>query len=79
MRSDTPCCAQYSPGRSMLSHVLHATLLAPQRSTWCWEYDHQRIAPLVGELADTLGRRIDVAPQGSTARPGGTLRAVCAA
>lgn len=58
----------------MLSHVLHAIAkLAPQRLIVVLGHDHQRIAPLVGELADTLGRTIDVALQD---RPLGTGHAV---
>ncbi|CNU21891.1 bifunctional N-acetylglucosamine-1-phosphate uridyltransferase/glucosamine-1-phosphate acetyltransferase [Mycobacterium tuberculosis] len=74
MRSDTPKVLHTLAGRSMLSHVLHAIAkLAPQRLIVVLGHDHQRIAPLVGELADTLGRTIDVALQD---RPLGTGHAV---
>ncbi|CKN09171.1 bifunctional UDP-N-acetylglucosamine diphosphorylase/glucosamine-1-phosphate N-acetyltransferase GlmU [Mycobacterium tuberculosis] len=74
MRSDTPKVLHPLAGRSMLSHVLHAIAkLAPQRLIVVLGHDHQRIAPLVGELADTLGRTIDVALQD---RPLGTGHAV---
>ena len=74
MRSDTPKVLHTIAGRSMLSHSLHAiTKLAPQHVVAVLGHDHQRIAPLVGELGDALGRRIDVALQD---RPLGTGHAV---
>jgi bifunctional UDP-N-acetylglucosamine pyrophosphorylase/glucosamine-1-phosphate N-acetyltransferase len=74
MRSDTPKVLHTIAGRSMLSHSLHTmTKLAPQRLVVVLGHDHQRIAPLVAELADTLGRSIDVALQD---RPLGTGHAV---
>jgi bifunctional UDP-N-acetylglucosamine pyrophosphorylase / glucosamine-1-phosphate N-acetyltransferase len=64
MRSDTPKVLHTIAGRSMLSHSLHAiTKLAPQHLVVVLGHDHQRISPLVAELADTLGRTIDVALQ----------------
>ena len=70
MRSDTPKVLHTIAGRSMLSHSLHAiTKLAPQHVIAVLGHDHQRIAPLVAELGDTLGRTIDVALQD---RPLGT-------
>ena len=57
MRSDTPKVLHTIAGRSMLSHSLHAIAkLAPQHLVVVLGHDHQRIAPLVAELADTLGR-----------------------
>ncbi len=74
MRSDTPKVLHTIAGRSMLSHSLHAmTKLAPQHLVVVLGHDHQRISPLVAELADTLGRTIDVALQD---RPQGTGDAV---
>ena len=74
MRSDTPKVLHTIAGRSMLSHSLHAIAkVAPQRLVVVLGHDHERIAPLVAELADTLGRTIDVALQD---RPLGTGHAV---
>src|SRR5262249_15662641 len=74
MRSDTPKVLHTIAGRRMLSHSLHAiTKLAPQHLVAVHGHDHERIAPLVVDLADTLGRRIDVALQD---RPRGTGHAV---
>ena len=79
MRSDTPKVLHTIAGRSMLSHSLHAiTKVAPQHLVVVLGHDHQRIAPLVAELADALGRSIDVAlqdrPAGHRAR--GAVRPV---
>jgi bifunctional UDP-N-acetylglucosamine pyrophosphorylase / glucosamine-1-phosphate N-acetyltransferase len=74
MRSDTPKVLHTLGGRSMLSHSLHAiTKVAPQHLVVVLGHDHQRIAPLVTELAAALGRTIDVALQD---RPRGTGDAV---
>jgi len=74
MRSDTPKVLHTIGGRSMLSHLLHAiTKVAPQHLAVVLGHDHQTIAPVVAELADTLGRTIDVALQD---RPLGTGHAV---
>ncbi|MBI2697628.1 bifunctional UDP-N-acetylglucosamine diphosphorylase/glucosamine-1-phosphate N-acetyltransferase GlmU [Mycobacterium gordonae] len=74
MRSDTPKVLHALGGRSMLSHSLHAmTKLAPQHLVVVLGHDHQRISPLVAELADSLGRTIDVALQD---KPQGTGHAV---
>ena len=74
MRSDTPKVLHTIAGRSMLSHSLHAVnKVAPQHLVVVLGHDHQRIAPLVGELADTLGRTIDIALQN---QPRGTGDAV---
>jgi len=70
MRSETPKVLHTIAGRSMLSHSLHAiTKVAPQRLVVVLGHEHQRIAPVVAELADTFGRTIDVALQD---HPGGT-------
>jgi bifunctional UDP-N-acetylglucosamine pyrophosphorylase / glucosamine-1-phosphate N-acetyltransferase len=64
MRSDTPKVLHTIAGRSMLSHSLHAiTNVAPQHLIVVLGHDHQRITPLVAELAERLGRPIDVALQ----------------
>lgn len=74
MRSDTPKVLHTIGGRSMLSHSLHTmTTLAPQHLVVVLGHDHQRISPLVAELADTLGRAIEVALQD---QPFGTGHAV---
>ena len=74
MRSDTPKVLHTLGGRSMLSHSLHAmTKLAPQHLVVVLGHDHQRISPLVAELADNLGRSIEVALQD---QPLGTGHAV---
>jgi bifunctional UDP-N-acetylglucosamine pyrophosphorylase / glucosamine-1-phosphate N-acetyltransferase len=70
MRSDTPKVLHPIAGRSMLSHLLHAiTKLAPQHVVAVLGHENQRIAPIVADLADALGRTIDVALQD---RPLGT-------
>ena len=64
MRSDTPKVLHTLGGRSMLSHALHAAAkVAPQRLVVVLGKDRDRIGPAVGELADELGRPIDVAVQ----------------
>ena len=74
MRSDTPKVLHTIAGRSMLSHSLHAiTKVAPQHLVVVLGHEHERIAPLVADLANALGRSIDVALQD---RPRGTGHAV---
>ncbi|HET9565336.1 MAG TPA: bifunctional UDP-N-acetylglucosamine diphosphorylase/glucosamine-1-phosphate N-acetyltransferase GlmU [Mycobacterium sp.] len=64
MRSDIPKVLHTLAGRSMLSHALHSVAkLAPQHLVVVLGHDRDRITPLVAELADTLGRPIDVAVQ----------------
>ncbi|MGH3968116.1 MAG: NTP transferase domain-containing protein, partial [Mycobacterium sp.] len=64
MRSDTPKVLHPLAGRSMLAHSLHAIAkLAPQHLVVVLGQNHDRIAPVVAELADALGRPIDVAMQ----------------
>jgi bifunctional UDP-N-acetylglucosamine pyrophosphorylase/glucosamine-1-phosphate N-acetyltransferase len=64
MRSDTPKVLHTLGGRSMLSHALHAvTKVAPQHLVAVLGKDRDRIAPVVAELAEHLGRRIDIAVQ----------------
>lgn len=74
MRSDTPKVLHTIGGRSMLSHLLHAVAkVAPQHLAVVLGHDHERIAPLIADWADALGRPIDVALQD---RPRGTGDAV---
>ncbi len=74
MRSDTPKVLHPIAGRSMLSHSLHAiTKLAPQHVVAVLGHDHERVASIVADLAESLGRTIDVALQD---RPLGTGHAV---
>ncbi len=74
MRSETPKVLHTIAGRSMLSHSLHAVAkVAPRHLVVVLGHEHQRIEPLVTELADHLGRAIDVALQD---RPLGTGHAV---
>src|SRR5271166_806966 len=64
MRSDTPKVLHTIAGRSMLAHSLHAIAkLAPQHLIVVLGQNHEHITPVVAELADTLGRPIDVAMQ----------------
>lgn len=64
MRSDIPKVLHPIAGRSMLAHSLHAIAkLAPQHLVVVLGQDHERIAPVVADLAGTLGRPIDVAMQ----------------
>src|ERR1700739_3912358 len=70
MRSDTPKVLHSIAGRSMLAHSVHAIAkVAPRHLIVVLGHDHQRIAPLVAELGEGLGRTIDVALQD---RPLGT-------
>ena len=64
MRSDTPKVLHPLAGRSMLAHSLHAIAkVAPQHLVVVLGQDHGQIEQVVGELAGTLGRSIDVAVQ----------------
>lgn len=64
MRSDTPKVLHTLGGRSMLSHTLHAvTEVAPEHLVVVLGKDRERIAPVVAQLAEDLGRRIEVAVQ----------------
>ena len=64
MRSDTPKVLHPLAGRSMLAHSLHSVAkMAPEHLVVVLGRDHQRIEEVVGEVADTLGRSIDVAMQ----------------
>ncbi len=75
MRSDTPKVLHTIAGRSMLSHSLHAIAkVAPQHLVVVLGHEHQRIAPLVAQLAEHLGRTIDVALQDSPRGTGDAVR-----
>ncbi|RDH76197.1 bifunctional UDP-N-acetylglucosamine diphosphorylase/glucosamine-1-phosphate N-acetyltransferase GlmU [Mycolicibacterium moriokaense] len=64
MRSDIPKVLHTLAGRSMLSHVLHSVAkVAPHHLVVLLGHDRERIAPAVAELAERLGRPIDVAVQ----------------
>jgi bifunctional UDP-N-acetylglucosamine pyrophosphorylase/glucosamine-1-phosphate N-acetyltransferase len=64
MRSDTPKVLHTLAGRSMLAHSLGAIAsVAPQHLVVVLGQDRDRIAPVVADLADTLGRPIGVAIQ----------------
>ncbi len=64
MRSDTPKVLHPIAGRSMLAHSLHAIAkVAPQHLVVVLGQDRERIAPVVAELAEDLGRPIGVAMQ----------------
>ena len=64
MRSDTPKVLHTLGGRSMLAHALHSLdKVAPQHLVVVLGHDRERIASAVSELADELGRGIDIAVQ----------------
>jgi bifunctional UDP-N-acetylglucosamine pyrophosphorylase/glucosamine-1-phosphate N-acetyltransferase len=64
MRSDIPKVLHTLAGRSMLAHVLHSiTKVAPQHLVVVLGHDRDRITPAVAELAESLGRQIDIAVQ----------------
>lgn len=64
MRSDTPKVLHTLAGRSMLSHAVHtAARAAAQHLVVVLGHERERIAPAVGELADKLGRTIEIAIQ----------------
>ena len=64
MHSDTPKVLHTLGGRSMLSHALHAvTKVAPLHLVVVLGKDRERITPTVSELAEQLGRTVEVAVQ----------------
>jgi bifunctional UDP-N-acetylglucosamine pyrophosphorylase / glucosamine-1-phosphate N-acetyltransferase len=64
MRSDTPKVLHTLGGRSILSHALHSMAkVAPQHLVVLLGHGRDRIAPVVAELADSLGRTIEIAVQ----------------
>lgn len=64
MRSDTPKVLHTLGGRSMLAHALHAAdAVTPQHLVVVLGKDRERITAAVGELAEQLGRPVQVAVQ----------------
>ncbi len=64
MRSDTPKVLHNLAGRSMLAHALHSVAkVAPAHLVVLLGHERDRLAPAVAELADELGRPIQVAIQ----------------
>ena len=64
MRSDIPKVLHGLGGRSMISHALHAVAkVAPAHLVVVLGKDRERIGPVVGELAEQLGRPIELAVQ----------------
>lgn len=64
MRSDTPKVLHPLGGRSMIAHVLHAVAkVAPQHLVVVLGNQRDQVAPAVAELAEALGRPIEVAVQ----------------
>jgi bifunctional UDP-N-acetylglucosamine pyrophosphorylase / glucosamine-1-phosphate N-acetyltransferase len=64
MRSDVPKVLHTLGGRSMLAHALHAVAkVAPQHLVVLLGHGRDRISPALDELAEVLGRRIDIAVQ----------------
>jgi bifunctional UDP-N-acetylglucosamine pyrophosphorylase/glucosamine-1-phosphate N-acetyltransferase len=64
MRSDIPKVLHPLAGRSMLAHSLHSIAkMAPQHLVVVLGQDHDSIQQVVGEMANTLGRSIEVAIQ----------------
>src|SRR5690349_11632161 len=63
-RSDTPKVLHTLGGLSLLAHAVHTVANVPARHlVVVLGHDRERIAPAVGELADKLGRTIDIAIQ----------------
>lgn len=64
MRSDTPKVLHTLAGRSMLAHALHAVAkVAPQHLVVVLGHDRGRVTPAVEEMAEDLGRTVDIAVQ----------------
>ena len=64
MRSDTPKVLHTLGGRSMLAHALHSVAkVGPQHLVVVLGRDRDKLAPAVAQLADELGRPVDVAVQ----------------
>ena len=64
MRSDTPKVLHTLAGRSMLSHALHSVAkVGPQHLVVVLGHDRDKLAPAVAQLAEELGRPLDVAVQ----------------
>jgi bifunctional UDP-N-acetylglucosamine pyrophosphorylase / glucosamine-1-phosphate N-acetyltransferase len=80
MRSDTPKVLHTLAGRSMLAHALHSVAkAAPGHLVVLLGYDRDRIAPAVAELADELGRPIQIAVQEEQLGTGHAVRCALAA
>ena len=74
MRSDVPKVLHTLGGRSMLAHALHAIAkVAPQQLVVVVGTDRERVTAAIGELAEDVGRPIDIAVQDE---PRGTGHAV---
>lgn len=64
MRSDTPKVLHGLAGRSMLSHVLHATAkVEPEHLVVVVGHDREKVAAAVEDIAGQLRRVVDVAVQ----------------
>lgn len=64
MKSDTPKVLHTLAGRTMLAHALHAiAAVEPAHLVAVLGKDRERIAPAVADLADRLGRSVEVAVQ----------------
>jgi bifunctional UDP-N-acetylglucosamine pyrophosphorylase/glucosamine-1-phosphate N-acetyltransferase len=64
MKSATPKVLHTLAGRSMLSHVLHATAeSAPQHLVVVVGNDRERVAPAALQIGDQLGRTVEIAVQ----------------
>ncbi len=80
MQSDIPKVLHTLAGRSMLSHALHSIAkVAPQHLVVVLGHDRERITPAVTELAETLGRPIDIAVQDEQHGTGHAVRCGLAA
>ncbi|WP_319446828.1 MULTISPECIES: bifunctional UDP-N-acetylglucosamine diphosphorylase/glucosamine-1-phosphate N-acetyltransferase GlmU [unclassified Mycobacterium] len=74
MRSDIPKVLHTLGGRSMVAHALHAIAkVAPQYLVVVVGTDRERVTAAIADLADNLGRTIDIAVQDE---PHGTGHAV---
>lgn len=80
MRSDTPKVLHTLAGRSMLAHALHSVAkAAPGHLVVLLGHDRDRVTPAVAELADELGRPIQVAVQEEQLGTGHAVRCALAA
>jgi bifunctional UDP-N-acetylglucosamine pyrophosphorylase/glucosamine-1-phosphate N-acetyltransferase len=80
MRSDTPKVLHTLAGRSMLAHALHSVAKAgPGHLVVLLGHDRDRIEPALAELADELGRPIQVAVQDEQLGTGHAVQCALAA
>src|ERR1700759_308036 len=80
MKSDTPKVLHTLGGRSMLAHALHSVAkAAPGHVVVLLGHDRERVAPAVAEMADELGRPIQVAVQEEQLGTGHAVRCAMAA